>query len=129
MKSKTKSSKGLGDTIEKITEATGIKKLVHAIAGDDCGCEERKKKLNELFPYASGMDEEGRELYEKHLKDWRDWPRIELDKQQMMIQMMREYGGRKLKFTRCGSCLRNNFSLLENLYLNSCEDISSDPED
>jgi hypothetical protein len=42
---------GLGDTIEQITEATGIKKLVKFVAGEDCGCEERKKKLNELFPY------------------------------------------------------------------------------
>jgi tyrosine-protein phosphatase YwqE len=46
-----KKAKGLGDTIEQITEATGIKKLVEFVAGDDCGCEERKKKLNELFPY------------------------------------------------------------------------------
>ena len=44
-------ARGLGDTIEQITEATGIKKLVEFVAGDDCGCEERKKKLNELFPY------------------------------------------------------------------------------
>ena len=47
-----KKAEGLGDTIEQITEATGIKKLVKFIAGDDCGCEERKAKLNALFPYA-----------------------------------------------------------------------------
>ena len=46
-----KKSQGLGDTIEKITEATGIKKAVKAIFGDDCGCDERKKILNKLFPY------------------------------------------------------------------------------
>lgn len=48
-------SKGLGDTIEKFTEATGIKTLVEktaeALGVDDCGCEARKAKLNELFPY------------------------------------------------------------------------------
>lgn len=44
--------KGLGDTIEQITEATGIKKVVKAIAGEDCGCDERKEKLNKLFPYS-----------------------------------------------------------------------------
>jgi len=42
-------SKGLGDDIEKITEATGIKKLVKFIAGEDCGCDERKDKLNKIF--------------------------------------------------------------------------------
>jgi hypothetical protein len=44
-------SKGLGDTIDKITTATGIKKLVKFIAGEDCGCDERKEKLNKMFPY------------------------------------------------------------------------------
>jgi len=44
-------SKGLGDTIAKITEATGIDKAVKFIAGEDCGCNERKEKLNAMFPY------------------------------------------------------------------------------
>ena len=46
-----KRSEGLGDTIDKITTVTGIKAAVKAVAGDDCGCEERRKKLNEMFPY------------------------------------------------------------------------------
>jgi hypothetical protein len=45
-------AKGLGDTIEQITEATGIKTAVKAVFGDDCGCEARKDKLNKLFPYS-----------------------------------------------------------------------------
>jgi hypothetical protein len=44
-------SEGLGDTVEKLTKATGIDKLVKFIAGEDCGCEERKEKLNEAFRY------------------------------------------------------------------------------
>ena len=44
-------SKGLGDTVAKITKATGIKKVVKFIAGEDCGCDARKAKLNELFRY------------------------------------------------------------------------------
>ena len=47
-------SKGLGDTIEKITKATGIKKVVdkvNKITGKDCGCYERKETLNRFFPY------------------------------------------------------------------------------
>ena len=44
-------SKGLGDTIEKITKATGIKKLVEWVAGEDCGCDERQQRLNRLFRY------------------------------------------------------------------------------
>ena len=47
-------SKGLGDDIEKITKATGIKKVVDKISevtGKDCGCDERKRKLNKLINY------------------------------------------------------------------------------
>lgn len=47
----TTKSKGLGDTVEKFTTATGIKAVVKAVVGDDCGCDERKEKLNKLFPY------------------------------------------------------------------------------
>ena len=50
-KNHTKASEGLGDTFEKITEATGIKKAVKFIAGEDCGCDERKEKLNQMFRY------------------------------------------------------------------------------
>ncbi len=49
-----KKAQGLGDTIEQITEATGIKKVVETfskVTGVDCKCEERKAKLNNLIPY------------------------------------------------------------------------------
>ena len=45
---KSKQSKGLGDTVEKIIHFTG---LHHFVEGKDCNCEERKRKLNEMFPY------------------------------------------------------------------------------
>lgn len=45
-------SKGLGDTIHKITTKTGIAAIVKKNIGD-CGCAERRKTLNELFPYKS----------------------------------------------------------------------------
>jgi hypothetical protein len=44
-------SVGLGDTVEKIFEATGIAKVAKFIMGEDCGCDERKAKLNAIFPY------------------------------------------------------------------------------
>ena len=44
-------SEGLGDTVDKITTATGIKKAVKFVAGEDCGCDERKEKLNKIFRY------------------------------------------------------------------------------
>lgn len=50
-KNHANASEGLGDTVEKITKATGIKKAVKFLAGEDCGCNERKEKLNEIFRY------------------------------------------------------------------------------
>ena len=47
-------SKGLGDTVQKCTEATGIKTIVDKVSNGlnvPCGCQQRKEKLNELFPY------------------------------------------------------------------------------
>ena len=47
-------SKGLGDSIEKITRATGIKSIVNKTAhmlGKTCNCDKRKKWLNKQFPY------------------------------------------------------------------------------
>ena len=47
-------SKGLGDSIEKITRATGIKHMVDTVSEGlniPCGCEGRKDALNKIFPY------------------------------------------------------------------------------
>lgn len=55
-----KNSKGLGDKIEAITKATGIKKVVEAIT-DDCGCDERIAYLNTIGVRAKGcMSEESK---------------------------------------------------------------------
>ena len=48
-------SRGLGDSIEKFTQTTGIKTLAQAgarlIGKKDCGCDKRKEALNKAFPY------------------------------------------------------------------------------
>ena len=44
-------SKGLGDTVARVTKYTKIDKLVEFVAGEDCGCKERQEKLNKMFPY------------------------------------------------------------------------------
>jgi hypothetical protein len=48
-------SKGLGDTIAKVTKATGIDKVAEGVAKamgkEDCGCKKRQEQLNNAFPY------------------------------------------------------------------------------
>ena len=50
---------GLGDVVEAVTKATGIKAATEAVAkatGKDCGCKRRRDKLNEMFPFRGGRD-------------------------------------------------------------------------
>jgi len=47
-------TKGLGDSVEKFTKATGIKKVVESVSkatGKPCGCNQRRDSLNRMFPY------------------------------------------------------------------------------
>ncbi len=47
-------SRGLGDTVEKFTTVTGIKKVVDTVSTitkSDCGCGQRRDTLNRVFPY------------------------------------------------------------------------------
>ena len=52
-----------------MTKATGIDKLVHSVV-EDCGCEERQKKLNALFPGRKvAMDSQDVPRWEELLPD------------------------------------------------------------
>ena len=55
-----KKSVGLGDSIAKITNATGIDKMAEGVAKamgrKDCGCKKRQEKLNQMFPYNNGTE-------------------------------------------------------------------------
>ena len=47
-------SQGFGDSVEKFTEATGIKTFVDKVSQGlniPCGCQQRKETLNKVFPY------------------------------------------------------------------------------
>tara|TARA_X000001382_G_scaffold40771_2_gene27337 strand:- start:801 stop:968 length:168 start_codon:yes stop_codon:yes gene_type:complete len=52
-----KKSRGLGDTVEKITRATGVHSLTSwmdkrgVLGKKGCGCSKRKNALNKAFPY------------------------------------------------------------------------------
>ena len=52
-----KKSKGLGDTIERFTTATGVKSFTQFLNRNgvfgkkDCGCNKRKEMLNKAVPY------------------------------------------------------------------------------
>jgi hypothetical protein len=109
-------SKGLGDTIAKITEATGIDKLVKFIAGEDCGCDERKEKLNKLFPYAKPLclTEDEFNTLDTYFKQ--NTNTLTSDEQTSLIAINNRVLNQKLTFSTCSSCLRDLVSKLRVIY-------------
>lgn len=109
--------KGLGDTIETITEKTGIKKLVHFIAGEDCGCEERKQKLNELFPYfrTECLTEDEHILLSHLLPLVNKQGEIKPTQQTTLLAIYNRVFNRRLLPTTCGDCWRQYISHLTKL--------------
>ncbi len=114
--------KGLGDLIDKFTQATGIKRATKAIFGDDCGCEDRRKLLNERFRFQAHMTEADRNLWELTLSDWKNWRVISPDVQREALNLWNRSSRPRKRFSRCSPCVRKLFEDLEYLYNHSCED-------
>ena len=114
-------SKGLGDTIAKITKATGIDKVAKKVLGDDCGCEERKEKLNKMFPYANvrQFTEDEISIYESVL------PRIKGtvsgQDQATLVKLYNKVFNSNKKTSSCGSCVQQTLAQLAKVYVNSCK--------
>jgi hypothetical protein len=109
-------SKGLGDTIAKITEATGIDKLVKFVAGEDCGCDERKEKLNKLFPYAKPLCLTEDEFNTLDVYFKQNTNTLTSDEQTSLIAINNRVLNQKLTFSTCSSCLRDLVSKLRVIY-------------
>lgn len=112
-------SKGLGDTVEKITKATGVKKVVKAVLGDDCGCDERKDKLNKLVRYkvVNCLEQDEfeflKEVFERSKKKV-------LPKEQIKFKQIFERVYNKRLTSDCLSCsfVKEIYNPLKNLYDN-----------
>jgi len=98
-------SQGLGDTIEKITTATGIKSLVKFIAGEDCKCDERKEKLNALFPYAPNCLTEDEYNYVKNFLDTFGG-QITATQQNDLLKIYQRIFNLRREPSTCASCWR-----------------------
>ena len=103
-----KESSGVGDTVEKITKATGIKKAVEFLAGEDCGCDERKNVLNRMFPYQKPNCLTEDEF--NYLSDWFSQSRnkVTSEQQVQLITIYNRVFNDNAEGTSCGSCFVNN---------------------
>lgn len=109
-------SDGVGDTVEKITEKTGIKKLVKMVVGDDCGCDERKEKLNEIFPYNKPLCLEEDE--HAFLSEWFSKNRntIRPTEQRRLIEIYNRVLRYDKKPTSCASCFKEVVNKLKKYF-------------
>jgi len=109
-------SQGLGDTVEKITKATGIKKLVKWVAGEDCGCDARKQKLNTLFKYNKPLCLAEHEYY--YLNTFFNNPKgvISPQTQGELLKIYNRIFQTKKQKSSCSSCVRTMISELQKIY-------------
>jgi len=121
---RTKKAKGLGDTIEQITTATGIKAVVDKISevtGKDCGCDGRKETLNKLWSYRSTDNDTLNCLSEDSiafLKDFLPNPpdQLSIKTQERLKTIYKEVFNLHFKGTNCGSCWRDMIAELKQVY-------------
>ena len=124
-KQTTKKAQGLGDTIEQFTEATGIKKLVKFIAGDDCGCDARKEKLNALFPYHRPeclTEDEYNYLDESKVLDKNT---IKPSEQDAILKIYNRVFHVSREPTSCASCLREIVIKMQQVFNEYTNDANS----
>mgnify|MGYP006108577027 FL=1 len=114
---KKKVSKGVGDTVEKITEATGIKKATKFLFGEDCKCDERKEKLNKMFPYYKKPECLKQKEYTFLDRVYKDNARVlsREDNKEIHRIYNRVFKAKKVS-TTCGSCVKGIMDELKIIY-------------
>jgi len=108
--------KGVGDTLEKVFEATGVSDVVKFIAGEDCGCAERKDRLNKLLPFRNPecfTEDEYMflsDLFSKYVSA------IDRNTQMKLVDIYNRVFHRKERMSRCSSCVRRLYNDLKKYY-------------
>lgn len=118
-------SKGLGDDIAKITEATGIKKAVDLFTeatGLDCGCDERKETLNKMFPHKQPncLEQKEYEFLKANLDYEKETGKLNKRisgqvRREMELIYNRVFNTKNFKFGSCPTCASRNKEALKNL--------------
>lgn len=108
-------AKGLGDTVEQVLEATGIAKVAKWVLGEDCGCDERKARLNELFPYrkANCLTEDEHDYLSSFFAQ--DRAEIKSDDQSKLIAIYNRVLNTRQEPTSCSSCWRDIIAQLKKI--------------
>ena len=115
---KSQETEGLGDVVENVLEKTGIAKVAKFLLGEDCGCEERKIKLNQMFPNQKPLcleEEEYNFLTEYFEKDSNV---VKTQEQRDLLKIYNRVFRQKnpRQTSSCSSCVREMVSKLRRVY-------------
>jgi len=112
-----KESKGLGDTVEKVLEKTGVAKVAKFILGEDCGCDSRKELLNRMFPYEKPncLTEDEYDYLANFFGERR--ATITSEQQKSLVNIYNRVFNDNVKGTSCAPCFVNSIlKKLEKVY-------------
>jgi len=107
---------GVGDTLEKVFEATGVADVVKFIAGEDCGCAERKDRLNKLLPFRNP------ECFTEDEYIWlSDYfservTSVNVNDQTKLVNIYNRVFHKRERLSRCSSCVRRIYNDLKKYY-------------
>lgn len=123
MSNKNSKSQGLGDTIKKVAAATGVEKLVKSFFGDDCGCEERRKRLNQMFPYSkiTPMTPEQITLFKNVLQPAYRIGTLSKDQADEFYRLYEEVFNVRKDRTNCATCNKSMYLELLKVFKSNCD--------
>lgn len=114
-----KEKKPLGDVIEDITKATGIKAVVEAVSkatGLDCGCDKRKDAINALFRHTVKCLEEDEYAYLKKFFDGNPTEVRPSEYQKLTFIASRIFNQGIADSMSCDGCVREVVNKLRKVY-------------
>lgn len=118
---KAQKSKGLGDVVEKITTATGIKAVVETFTkdGTDCGCNERKAKMNEIFNFRRKpecLTEDEYSYLTEYFKSTSLSDKVKHTTQSEVIVIYNRIMNTRVKAGGCSGCFRDIHQAMSKVY-------------
>ena len=117
MGKRTKRAKGLGDTLHNVFEATGIDKVAKYFLGEDCGCETRRQKLNDLIKYKvpQCINYDQYIILDRWFNENRNT--VTRKQQEELLSIYNHvYFYKKKSLTNCSKCLQNTLKELNKVY-------------
>ena len=115
---KNQESEGLGDVVENVLEKTGIAKVAKFLLGEDCGCDERRIKLNEMFPSQKPLclEEDEYNFLTEYFEKGSNVVKIQEQRNLLKIynRVFRQKNARET--SSCASCVREMVAKLRRVY-------------